>query len=58
MVRIEKIYCPNCGSHAEKRYSSKHNTIQVECPACDYFLLSCAQTGNVREAYAPGIALG
>lgn len=55
MSRIEKVRCPNCGSHAERHHLSKHNIVQTQCPACDYLLVSCSRTGSVLEAYAPGI---
>jgi DNA-directed RNA polymerase subunit RPC12/RpoP len=55
-AKVQQIRCPNCGSHAEKLYSMQHHTAQIQCPSCDYFLLSCTQTGVVHEAYAPGIA--
>ncbi|MEA5469550.1 replication restart DNA helicase PriA [Spirulina sp. 06S082] len=57
MSRIEKVRCPNCGSHAERHYLSKHKIVQTQCPACDYLLVSCSRTGSVLEAYAPGITM-
>lgn len=53
---MEAIYCPNCGKGAERHYLSDRQLIQVQCPHCDYLMVTCATTGNVREAYAPGIA--
>lgn len=51
----EKVRCPNCGSHAERRTLSDRQIMQTVCPSCDY-LMVCSQAGNVVEAYAPGIA--
>jgi uncharacterized Zn finger protein (UPF0148 family) len=51
---IQAVRCPNCGSPAERHYLvSKHT--QTQCPTCDYLMVTCSQTGNVIEAYAPGI---
>jgi hypothetical protein len=30
--------------------------IETSCPVCDYLLVSCSRTGNVLEAYAPGLS--
>ena len=57
MSKIEKVRCPNCGSHAERHYSFKHHTVQTQCPACDYLMVNCSRTGSVVEAYAPGITM-
>ncbi|MEC4807218.1 MAG: replication restart DNA helicase PriA [Jaaginema sp. PMC 1079.18] len=57
MNKIEKIHCPNCGSLGEREYIKKHNIVQTQCPSCDYLMVNCAQTGNVVEAYAPGITM-
>lgn len=53
---IEAIHCPNCGKGAERHHLRDRQLIQVQCPHCDYLMVTCAATGNVREAYAPGIA--
>ena len=53
---VEAIHCPNCGKSAERHHLSDRQLIQVQCPHCDYLMVTCAATGNVREAYAPGIA--
>jgi predicted RNA-binding Zn-ribbon protein involved in translation (DUF1610 family) len=56
VVKIPKkhqIRCPNCGAHAERKY---HNQLtHTECPACDYLMITRTATGEVVEAYAPGI---
>ncbi|MBD2039486.1 replication restart DNA helicase PriA [Microcoleus sp. FACHB-672] len=49
------IHCPNCGSHAERHYLLISQLTRTQCPACDYFMVTCSDTGRVVEAYAPGI---
>jgi hypothetical protein len=56
MTKIQKVHCPNCGSHAERVYLTQNNLIRTSCPVCDYLMISCSQTGKVIEFYAPGIA--
>ncbi|HLP88741.1 MAG TPA: replication restart DNA helicase PriA [Nostocaceae cyanobacterium] len=56
MQTLHKIYCPNCGSSAERRYISHSQTTHTQCPSCDYLMIICTRTGRVVEAYAPGIA--
>lgn len=58
MQTIEVVRCPNCGSPAERCYSSSCQHICTQCPECDYLLTLCAETGRVIEAYAPGIPFG
>ncbi|MGK7928931.1 MAG: hypothetical protein AB4290_27455 [Spirulina sp.] len=60
----QAIRCPNCGSMARRYFwidgrafsqSSKNSSLtRTECLICDYFLVTCSQTGNVVEYYAPG----
>ena len=50
---VEAVRCPNCGSFAERHYM--HHQIHTQCEQCDYLLTTCAKTGGVIEAYAPGI---
>jgi hypothetical protein len=52
----QSIRCPNCGSPGERLYLLNQQLIQTQCPACDYLLITCSRTGNVVEAYAPGIS--
>ncbi|NJO79556.1 MAG: pyruvate formate lyase-activating protein [Cyanobacteria bacterium RM1_2_2] len=64
---IQTVCCPNCGSPAERYqtnspHSSRSSTpntykpsIRTQCHHCDYLMVTCAQTGCVIEAYAPGI---
>ena len=52
---VIKIHCPNCGSHAERHHLTVDQLIRTQCPSCDYLMITCAQTGKVIEAYAPGI---
>lgn len=55
MQTIQKIRCPNCGSHAERHYLGSSKLTRTQCPSCDYLMITCSVTGNVVEAYAPGI---
>ncbi|MBE9179416.1 replication restart DNA helicase PriA [Oculatella sp. LEGE 06141] len=52
----QTIRCPNCGCLAERHYLLNQQTIQTQCPSCDYLMVTCSRTGNVVEAYAPGIS--
>ena len=49
------IRCPNCGSHAERHHLLDSQLTRTQCPACDYLMVTCARTGNVIEAYSPGL---
>jgi ribosomal protein S27E len=51
---LEVVRCPNCGSLAERYYSATQQRLQ--CDHCDYLLTTCAKTGRVIEAYAPGLS--
>ncbi|MEQ9484639.1 replication restart DNA helicase PriA [Coleofasciculus sp. F4-SAH-05] len=51
----QEIYCPNCGSKAQREYCFKTNLSNTQCPACDYLMINCFRTGKVLEAYAPGL---
>ncbi|MDF5726004.1 MAG: replication restart DNA helicase PriA [Rhizonema sp. PD37] len=55
MNTVQKIRCPNCGSHGERHYNSHNYVTRTQCPICDYLMVSCRRTGRVIEAYAPGI---
>jgi hypothetical protein len=65
---IQTVCCPNCGSPAERSHfyrdfskdlkaerTQPQQCIQTQCHHCDYLMVTCAQTGCVIEAYAPGI---
>ena len=56
MVNIQAIRCSNCGNHAKKQFHVQLQVIETSCPVCDYLLVSCSRTGNVLEAYAPGLS--
>ncbi len=47
--------CPNCGSEAIRRFFHHSSLMETTCNTCDYLLVSCEETGNVVESYAPGI---
>lgn len=49
------ILCPNCGSAATRQHIQQSDLVEVACHTCDYFLVLCNKTGNVIEAYAPGL---
>lgn len=51
------IRCPNCGSFAERQYSLEKQLTQTQCHECDYLMVTCAHSGRVLEAYAPGISV-
>lgn len=55
MKTIQKIRCPNCGSPAERHYLTDSQLTRTQCPECDYLMITCSRTGQVVEAYAPGI---
>ncbi|MGB3297127.1 MAG: hypothetical protein WBA76_02575 [Phormidesmis sp.] len=53
-ARVQKVHCPTCGSHAERRY--QEGIVRTECSHCDYLMTLCAETGRVIEAYAPSFS--
>lgn len=65
MQTSQVIRCPDCGSLAQRHYlmidrqvgttTAQHRLIQTECASCDYFIVTCADSGNVIEACAAGI---
>lgn len=55
-MQAQKFICPNCGStKAERHCVADLKLIRTQCPSCDYLMVTCASTGKVIEAYAPGI---
>lgn len=62
----QDICCPNCGSAARRHQLSGsfdssmrcpgNQETQVECPTCDYLIVTCSLNGSVVEAYAPGLS--
>jgi hypothetical protein len=55
MRSIQYVRCPNCGRQAEREHLASRQVLQLECPCCDYLLITCSLTGRVIEAYAPGM---
>lgn len=55
MNTVVEIRCPNCGSQAERHHLELDRLTRTQCPRCDYLMITCASTGRVVEAYAPGI---
>ncbi|MBW4460219.1 MAG: replication restart DNA helicase PriA [Nodosilinea sp. WJT8-NPBG4] len=51
----QQVHCPNCGHLAERHHTYPEQQVQTQCGACDYLMITCAVTGNVIEAHAPGI---
>ncbi|ACA98277.1 hypothetical protein SAMN06272755_1551 [Picosynechococcus sp. OG1] len=47
--------CPNCGAPALRRYLHNSSLRETTCETCDYLMVSCEETGNVVESYAPGL---
>jgi ribosomal protein L32 len=54
MSTIHQVRCPNCGSLAERHHVTDQ-LVRTQCSTCDYLLITCATTGRVIEAYAPGL---
>lgn len=55
-VDTTTICCPNCGHpEAERHHLHQEMLIRTQCAACDYLMITCAESGNVIEAYAPGL---
>jgi predicted RNA-binding Zn-ribbon protein involved in translation (DUF1610 family) len=55
MQVVQTVRCPNCGSHAERIQIEPGALTRTQCPECDYLMITCAKSGRVIEAYAPGI---
>ena len=49
------VRCPNCGSEAERHHLTHSHLTRTQCQVCDYLMITCALTGKVVEAYAPGL---
>ena len=66
MLQKQNVPCPNCGqnairtekidSYVEDRCRTGH-ILSVECPTCDYLMVSCALTREVIESYAPSFEM-
>ncbi len=56
MKITQKIRCPNCGDYAHRHYLTIHQITETSCYNCDYLMVKCSKTGNVVEAYAPGLS--
>lgn len=64
MEKNHHVCCPTCGSsNAKRRHFISTDARkcpgqlvnQVECPACDYLMVTCAVDGRVLEAYSSGL---
>ncbi|NMG57683.1 hypothetical protein E1H12_03860 [Geitlerinema sp. P-1104] len=49
------IRCPNCGRPGERHHLAHSRLVRTECHHCDYLMITCGETGNVIEAYSPGL---
>jgi predicted RNA-binding Zn-ribbon protein involved in translation (DUF1610 family) len=49
------VNCPNCGGSATRHFLVQESLVRTQCPHCDYLMITCSKTGNVIEAYAPGL---
>jgi ribosomal protein S27AE len=59
MIRTShQVRCPNCGQLAERHPLEPSHLIRTQCHRCDYLMITCAVTGKVIEAYAPGLFAG
>ena len=54
----QQVHCPNCGHLAERHYLEQDRLVRTQCHWCDYLMITCATTGRVIEAYAPGLFAG
>jgi len=54
-LQVQLIRCPNCGNHAERQYILSSNLTRTDCNKCDYLMVTDTTSGQVVEAYAPGI---
>jgi predicted RNA-binding Zn-ribbon protein involved in translation (DUF1610 family) len=52
---LHNVHCPNCGGLAERHYQVSSHVVRTQCPECDYLMVMNAQSGQVIEAYAPGL---
>ena len=66
MLQKQVIPCPNCGQNAIRTQKSDSDSgghcrsgrvTSIECPTCDYLMVSCSLTGEVVEAYAPSFEM-
>ncbi len=53
MVNKQIVRCPNCGSLSERFHSAEQT--RTQCRTCDYLMVTSVRTGQVIEAYAPGL---
>jgi ribosomal protein L32 len=49
------VRCPNCGRPGERHHVDQNRLVRTECHHCDYLMITCQETGNVIEAYSPGL---
>ena len=63
MNRTYTVRCPDCGSlalrtHLNNRVEPRRGraiddeTIETECPSCDYLLVTCSVSGKVLDAHS------
>lgn len=49
------IRCPNCGQYAQRFLHRESGWLETQCPHCDYLMVQHPHSGQVIEAYAPGL---
>jgi hypothetical protein len=58
ILTSHQVHCPNCGRLAERHHLKPDQLVRTQCHGCDYLMITCAATGRVVEAYAPGLFAG
>jgi ribosomal protein S27E len=51
-----QVACPNCGREAQRIFVQDSHVVRTQCSSCDYLLILSSETGQVIEAYSPGIS--
>jgi hypothetical protein len=57
ILTSHQVHCPNCGRLAERQRLDQGKLIRTQCAECDYLMITCAISGRVVEAYAPGLCV-
>lgn len=58
ILTSHQVHCPNCGQLADRHHLEQNQLVRTQCHHCDYLMITCATTGKVIEAYAPGLFAG
>lgn len=54
-MQSELVRCPNCGQYAQRSLQAESGWLETECAHCDYLMILHPPSGQVIEAYAPGL---